>query len=120
MPMTSEFQRVWLILAKVHVLGRNRAGLHPGAEVLVQCFVPQIILEVALRECDELLVREGMRRVDVLSCSSFDTPEDEAQTPKFVKEDLQLARKTGQALTGTFFCEQGVIPKDVDRTRGGN
>jgi hypothetical protein len=98
-----KLQRVWLILAKVHVLGSNRADLRVGSEALVQCFVPEIILEVALRECDRLLQREGMRRLDVLSCASFDTAEDEHETPKFVRTDLQRARETGQALTGTFF-----------------
>jgi hypothetical protein len=98
-----KLQRVWLILAKVHVLGRNRADLRVGSEALVQCFIPEIILEVALRECDRLLQGQGMRRVDVLSCASFDTPEDEQGTPRFVRADLQQSRETGQALTGTFF-----------------
>jgi hypothetical protein len=102
----TKLQRVWLILAKVHVLGKNPASLPVGAQALVQCFVPQIVLEIALRECDELLHRQGMRRVDVLSCASFDTPEDEEGTPKFVCADVQLARKTGQALTGTFFTSE--------------
>ena len=104
--MTSESERVWLILTKVHVLGENRAGVPVGSEALVQCFVPEIILEVALKECDRLLVREGMRRVDVLSCASFDTPEDEQETPNFVRIDLQHARQTRQPLTGTFFMSE--------------
>jgi hypothetical protein len=99
----NKLQRVWLILAKVHVLGPNPAGLPVGFQALVQCFVPQIILEIALRDCDQLLHGQGMRRVDVLSCASFDTPEDEEGTPKFVCADVQQARKTGQAITGTFF-----------------
>lgn len=104
--MTSESERVWLILAKVHVLGENRAGLPIGSEALVQCFIPEIILEVALRECDRLLAREGMRRLDVLSCASFDTPEDEEETPKFVRVDLHHARQTRRPLTGTFFTSE--------------
>ena len=99
----AKLQRVWLILAKVHVLGRNPADLRVGSEALVQCFIPEIILEVALRECDRLLQCEGMRRLDVLSCASFDTAEDEQGTPSFVRVDLQQARETGEALTGTFF-----------------
>jgi hypothetical protein len=114
-PATKEkLQRVWLILAKVHVLGRNRADLRAGSEALVQCFIPEIILEVALRECDRLLQREGMRRMDVLSCASFDTPEDEQGTPRFVRTDLQQARETGEPLTGTFFTadDQAARPND--------
>lgn len=103
-------QRVWLILANVHVLGKNRADLPIGSEALVQCFVPEIILEIALQECDRLLQREGMRRIDVLSCASFDTPEDEQETPRFVRADLQRARQTGQAFTGTFFTSLDRLP----------
>ena len=48
--MSDELQRVWLILAKFRALGDNPIGLTVGSEALVQCFVPETIIEVALKE----------------------------------------------------------------------
>jgi hypothetical protein len=104
--MSKKLQRVWLILAKVRVVGENPAGLTLGSEALVQCFVPETAVEVALSETDRLLQREGMRRVDVLTCRSFDGPQDETDFPDFVKRDVFEARSSGKALTGTFFTSQ--------------
>ncbi|SRR5258705_9740997 len=102
--MSATQQRVWLILAKVQALGPNPARLTLGSEALVQCFVPETILEVALKETDTLLKAEGMRRLDVLKCVSFDGAEDEdEEIPKFLKEDIHQARSSGTAITGTFF-----------------
>jgi hypothetical protein len=88
-------------------LGDNPAGLRVGGEALVQCFVPDTILEVALSETDRLLRREGMRRTDVLKCVSFDeefTEEDDV--PEFVKKDVNEARVSGKSRTGTFFSSE--------------
>jgi hypothetical protein len=46
--MSRSVQRVWLILAKLTVVGINPANLTAGSEALVQCFVPQTALETAL------------------------------------------------------------------------
>ncbi len=107
MSTSDRLQRVWLILAKVQIVGENPAGLKVGGEALVQCFVPQTVLEAALTETDRLLCREGMRRIDVLKCVSFDeefTEEDDV--PEFVQKDVNEARVLGEARTGTFFTSE--------------
>jgi hypothetical protein len=69
--MSAKLQRVWLTLARVRVVGENPIRLKVGSEPLVQCFVPETVLEVALSRPDRLLQKEDMRRVDILSCGSF-------------------------------------------------
>ena len=101
--MNNDLQRVWLILAKVKVLGDNPAGLAVGSEALVQCFVPKTVLEIALVDCDRVLQDEGMRRMDVLRCVSFEEIDPEDDVPDFVKRDVHQARSSGKSLTGTFF-----------------
>jgi hypothetical protein len=99
----SNLQRVWLILAKVTVVGDNPIRLAPGSEALVQCFVPETVLEIALDECDRVLERQGLQRTDVLKCISFEEIEPDDNVPNFVKRDVLRARSSGQAFTGTFF-----------------
>ncbi len=70
--VNDEQQRVWLILAKFRVLGDNPIGLTVGSEALVQCFVPETIIEVALEETDETLRAAGMMRTDVIKCVHFE------------------------------------------------
>jgi hypothetical protein len=94
---------VWLILAKVTVVGDNPANLTAGSEALVQCFVPLTALEAALLACDWVLQREGMRRLDVLKCVSFEEIDPEDEVPDFVQRDVLRARSSGEALTGSFF-----------------
>ena len=101
--MSTKLRRVWLILARVRVVGENPIGLTIGSEALVQCFVPETVIEVALSQIDKLLQTEGMRRVDVLSCSSFEGDASEDESPDFVKRDVHRARSSGKAMTGTFF-----------------
>jgi hypothetical protein len=99
-------QRVWLILAEVRVESEgNPVNLTVGSEALVQCFIPEHTLELALAATDRLLQSEGMRRIDVRSCRSFNTPEDEEDddVADFVRKDLLLARESGHPRTGTFF-----------------
>ena len=117
--MSNNLQRVWLILAKVRVVGGNPIGLKVGSEPLVQCFVPETAIEAALLQTDRLLQTEGMRRVDVLSCSSFKRPEDEDDVPDFVKRDVHRARSSGRALTGTFFTSPDTAAFEQEETRDG-
>jgi hypothetical protein len=105
--MSSDIQRVWLILAKVTVVGGdNPIGLTVGSEALVQCFAPETVLEIALVDCDRVLQREGLRRTDVLKCVSFEEIDPEDDVPEFVKRDVLRARSSGEALTGTFFTSE--------------
>ena len=105
--MNSYVQRVWLILAKVTVVrDDNPIGLTVGSEALVQCFVPQTVLESALGECDRVLQRDGLRRIDVLKCVSFEEINPEDNLPKFVERDVLRARSLGEAFTGTFFTSE--------------
>jgi hypothetical protein len=101
--MSDLVQRVWLILARIDVVDENPANLKVGSEALVQCFVPVTVLETALRLCDELLQREGMKRTDVLKCVSFEEIDDEDEIPAFVERHVLRARTSGEALTGAFF-----------------
>lgn len=103
MTPSGNLQRVWLILVKVTVVGDNPIRLTVGSEALVQCFVPQTVLEIALGECDRVLQRQGLSRTDVLKCVSFEEIEPDDDIPNFVKRDVLRARRSGQALTGTFF-----------------
>jgi hypothetical protein len=104
--MSSGVQRVWLILAKLTVVGSNPANLTNGSEALVQCFVPQTALETALSDCDELLQREGMRRVDVLKCVSFEDIDPEDEIPDFVARNVRTSRESGKALIGATFISE--------------
>lgn len=97
---------MWLILAKVTVVGANHASLTDGSEALVQCFVPQTALETALVDCNQLLLREGMRRTDVLKCVSFEEIDPEDDVPDFVKRAVLQARSSGKALTGATFISE--------------
>lgn len=103
MTPNSNLQRVWLILVKVTVVADNPIRLTPGSEALVQCFVPETVLEIALADCDRVLERQGLRRTDVLKCVSFEEIEPDDDVPNFVKRDVLRARSSGQPLTGTFF-----------------
>jgi hypothetical protein len=104
--MSGGVQRVWLILAKVTVVGVNPADLTTGSEALVQCFVPQTVLETALIDCDQVLQREGMRRTDVLKCVSFEDIDPGDDVPDFVKRHVLHARSAGMALTGATFISE--------------
>ncbi len=97
---------MWLILAKVTVVGVNPAGLTDGSEALVQCFVPHTALETALVECNQVLEREGMRRIDVLKCVSFEEIDSEDDVPDFVKRNVLHARSSGKGLTGAIFISE--------------
>ena len=102
--MTPNVQRVWLILVKVTVVtDDNPPRLTAGSEALVQCFVPETVLEIALADCERVLERQGLRRTDVLKCVSFEEIEPDDDVPNFVKRDVLRARSSGQAFTGTFF-----------------
>ena len=102
--MTPNVQRVWLILVKVTVVtDDNPTRLTAGSEALVQCFVPETVLETALTDSDRVLERQGLRRTDVLKCVSFEEIEPDDDVPNFVKRDVLRARSSGQAFTGTFF-----------------
>jgi len=101
--MSNEVQRVWLIVAECRVLGENPIGLTVGSEALVQCFVPQTIIEVALREVDEALKKEGMMRTDVMKCVQFEGGMQEYDVPDFVKRDVEQARIGKKTVVGTFF-----------------
>lgn len=96
-------QRVWLILAKFRVLGENPIGLTVGSESLVQCFVPETIIEVALKEADEALRAEGMMRTDVIKCVQFEGSMQEYDVADFVKRDVEQARADRKTVIGTFF-----------------
>ncbi len=98
--------RVWLVLAKVKAVDANSAGLRVGSEALVQIFVPEHAVEIALKRSEEILPREGLRRLDVLSATSFDDADHEIEAPHFVKKDILQARKSGLAFTGTFFTSR--------------
>jgi hypothetical protein len=105
--MNSYIERVWLILAKVTVVRQDNAvGLTVGSEALVQCFAPQTVLESALADCDRVLQREGLHRIDVLKCVSFEEIDPEDDVPSFVKRDVLRARSSGEAFTGTFFTSE--------------
>ncbi|MCC6822296.1 MAG: hypothetical protein V9H26_10250 [Verrucomicrobiota bacterium] len=117
--MSATLQRVWLILTKVRVVAENPIGLTLGSEPLVQCFIPETAIEVALSQTDRLLQSEGMRRVDVMSCSSFDRPEDQEESPDFVKRDVHQARSSGKPLTGTFFTSPDTATFEKDETHDG-
>ena len=100
-------QRVWLILTKVAVVREdNPISLTVGSEALVQCFAPRTVLEDALGDCDSVLQREGLRRIDVLKCVSFEEIDPEDNLPNFVKRDVLRARSSGEAFTGTFFTSE--------------
>jgi len=102
--VTPNVQRVWLILVKVTVVtDDNPTRLTAGSEALVQCFVPETVLEIALADCERVLERQGLRRTDVLKCVSFEEIEPDDDVPNFVKRDVLRARSSGQAFTGTFF-----------------
>ena len=81
----------------------NTINLTTGSEALVQCFVPETVLEIALADCDRVLERQGLRRTDVIKCVSFEEIEADDDIPDFVKRDVLRARSSGQAFTGTFF-----------------
>ena len=81
----------------------NPIRLTAGSEALVQCFVPETVLEIALNDCDRVLEKQGLRRTDVLKCISFEEIEPDDDVPNFVKRDVLRARSSGQAFTGTFF-----------------
>jgi hypothetical protein len=115
--MSATLQRVWLILAKVRAVAENPAGLVIGSEALVQCFIPKTSIEAALLETDRVLQSEGMRRVDVMTCSSFDRPEDEEDSADFVKQDVHRARSSGRSLTGTFFTSPDSARFEADEKR---
>jgi hypothetical protein len=111
-------QRVWLVLAEVRVESEdNPANFTIDSEALVQCFLLEPTIELALAATDRLLEAEGMRRIDVRSCRLFDGPQDDEDedVPNFVKKDILLARESGHARTGTFFAtEKGSsFQKDV-------
>ena len=103
MTPNSNLQRVWLILVKVTVVADNPTRLTAGSEALVQCFVPETRVEIALADCDRVLQKQGLRRTDVLKCISFEEIEPDDDVPGFVKRDVLRARSSGQAFTGTFF-----------------
>ena len=105
--MNSYVQRVWLILAKVTVVrDDNPMGLTVGSEALVQCFAPRTALESALGDCDRVLQREGLRRIDVLKCVSFEEIDPEDNLPNFVKRDVLRARSSAETFTGTCFTSE--------------
>lgn len=114
--MSANLQRVWLILTRARAVSENPIGLTLGSEALVHCFIPETAIEAALRQTDRLLEAEGMLRVDVMTCSSFDGPEDEEESPDFVKRDVHQARISGQALTGTFFTSPESAAFERDET----
>jgi len=95
---------VWLILARVVVLGKGRKRLVTGSEALVQCFVPETILEVALGQIDQLLRQENLRRIDVLQCTSYDEEiVSKDEIPIAIKEKVDEARDSSEASLGEFF-----------------
>ena len=114
--MSSKLQRVWLILTKVRVVGENPIGLTLGSKPLVQCFVPETAIEVALSQIEKLLQAEGMRRVDVLTCSSFEGDESEDEAADFLKRDIHQARSSGKAMTGTFFTSPDTATFEGEET----
>ncbi len=102
--MSEQHQRVWLILAEVRVVADNPVGYTVGSKAFVQCFVPQTSIETALLQIAPLLASEGLERIDVLKCVSFDGDStDDEDNPEFIKRDVDEARRSGKALTGTFF-----------------
>jgi hypothetical protein len=111
--MNTKLQRVWLVLAEVQVVDENPAGLSVGSGAVVQCFIPETEIEVALIRTDQLLLDEGMRLVGVRSRSHFDHPADESGAPDFVKHDVQEARTSLKALTGTFFVSKDTASFDT-------
>ena len=112
MTPNSNLQRVWLILVKVTVVADNPTRLTVGSEALVQCFVPETTLEIALADCDRVLESQGLRRTDVLKCVSFEEIEADDDLPNFVKRDVLRARSSGQAFTGTFFTSANPAPSE--------
>jgi hypothetical protein len=105
--MSDSVQRVWLILVKIKVVDENPVNLRIGSEAVVQCFVPVNALETALTACDELLQREGLERLDVFKCLSFEEIDEEDDVPAFIERYVLRARTSGEALTGTFFTNEG-------------
>ena len=112
MTRSSNLQRVWLILVKVTVVGDNPTHLTVGSEALVQCFVPETVLETALGLCDSVLQRQGLLRTDVLKCVSFEESEPDDDIPNFVKRDVLRARTSGEAFTGTFFISSDTASRE--------
>ena len=112
MTPNNNLQRVWLILVKVSVIADNPTRLPAGSEALVQCFVPETVLEIALADCERVLERQGLRRTDVLKCVSFEEIEPDDDVPNFVKRDVLRARSSGQAFTGTFFTSANSVSND--------
>ena len=104
--MSDSVQRVWLILVKVKIVDENPANLRIGSEAVVQCFVPVTPLETALAACDGLLQREGLLRLDIFKCLSFEEIEQEDEVPAFIERSVLRARTSGEPLTGTFFTHE--------------
>jgi len=84
------------------VVTDNHKSLMIGSEALVQCFVPETMIESALAKTEQLLQEQGMRRIDVLSCASFEGDQSELSAPEVVQRYAALARKSGKALFGTI------------------
>jgi hypothetical protein len=98
---------VWLILARVEVFGANPANLTEGSTALIQCFIPEDDLVAALAAADRLLTEEGMRRIDVLSHTRFETEKEFGNdTPEFVRRDVLQAATSGKPLTGPAFISK--------------
>jgi hypothetical protein len=104
--MNNDSQRVWLILAQLTVVGENPIGLTIGSEAIVQCFVPEIMIEIALKETDKALKENGMIRTDVLKCVRYEGSMEEYDVPDFVKRDVEEARATAKTVVGTFFTSE--------------
>jgi hypothetical protein len=104
--VSTNIQRVWLILARVDAVGENPVGLTIGSEALVQCFVPETVLEIALVDCDRVLQKSGLRRTDVLKCVSFHEIDPEDEVAEFIQRDVLLARSSGEPVLGTFFTSE--------------
>jgi len=104
--MSNDLQRVWLVLAKLRVVGENPAGLTVGSEAIVQCFVPETIIEVALKKTVQALEAEGMMRTDVIRCVQFEGDMQAYDVPDFVKRDVEEARVCQKAVIGTFFTSE--------------
>lgn len=103
MDMSAQLQRVWLILTQVRVVGDNPVGYTLGSKAYVQCFVPEADIEPALLEVSRLVGSEGMERIDVIKCVSFDEAwTDDDEVPDFIRKDVDEARRSGKALAGTF------------------
>lgn len=64
--MSTQLQRVWLILTEVRVVGDNPVGYTVGSKAFVQCFLPEMSIEPALLEMSRLIASEGMERLTSL------------------------------------------------------